>query len=236
MKKFIIVLFVILGVAVKDYAKIVTKISKNFEKKAVLTNDRSKLFILHILEEKKITLIDRKCTEITNKIIDTVRIYFISTIARNYINDSIASWFIDNQSVALPDSLVPRWTHLFGQETYIKRELRIVGNDILFFNVNSKSCPAVFWSDFLKLLIVAGVILIICFYLVFFVKEKDVAIGILATVLLFVFLLLVFIHKPLVTTFDIIFVPFLIIFPSLFTLFIKTKEKEEILEKHIRVC
>jgi hypothetical protein len=248
MKKLIIVLFVILGMTVKISAQIKTSKSSNFEKQAFLTNDKSKVYFLHIVEEKVFTSRLRKRTEETNKIIDTVRVYYVSIIARRFINDSLASLLIDkslildqntrmpiDQSVALPDSLVPRWTYLFGEDTYVKRELRIVGDDILFFNVGSKSSPAVNKPFFCSLFCVGVIVLIISLFIILRYKaEKSLVVIMLIAIFLF-FLFFSFTLQKYLSISDIFFAPLIIVVPSLFTLFIKTK-KEEILEKHILKC
>jgi len=237
MKKLIIILFVVLGITIKISAQIKTSKNSSFEKQAILTADKSKLFILHIVEEKIITSCLRKQTEQINRITDTVRIFSIIGNARNYINDSITflfASFTENQKATLPDSLVPRWTHLFGEETYIKRELRIVGDDILFFdNVGIKKTATSLFKDFWLYPCILSIFLLISSYVYFFEKKKTdlFELFFIHFLLLFLFLLGTI---SINTFFDIFLLCLIIEFPSFLVFLISKNKKEKQKQKNLK--
>jgi len=253
MKKLVIVLFVILGVAVKLSAQI--KNYNNFEKEVVLT--KSKLILLHKMEKQADTVIDIEKIHIENscgfKRTDTVRIYPIDSDAKNDINYSLACLLIERSlnidentrmpidpSVDIPDSLLPRWTHLFGEDVYLKRKLQIKCDTIKKVYDGTKPGPAASESDFFSFLTLAGLWFFFTLLQMFHSKSKKFTLWGSIVLFLMIFLLgilgLFDLQGHSKSFFDICFLPVVVTLPSFLTLLIPVKKKEGILEKHILKC
>ena len=226
MKRSLIILFIVLGTIVEANAFLSSKT------KAILTNDKSKVFVVYSTTEIVKTSIDGKKTiEDIRKTWDTIETYFVTDEAKKYITDTLVSKLFQGGShgtVSLPDSLLARFTHLFGEETYFSRELRIVDNGILFCFVGTeKHGPALFKRIGWILLLFYSA----CIYLFVYRIMKDNSKGLAKFTAFLLFLVTLFIGLFAwrllfnITYLDVIILSFFTNIPAFLLVFIKFKKK-----------
>lgn len=218
MKKSLMILLIVLGAIVKNYAE-VTK-----EEKVILAPDKSKIFVVKKTEIIMRTINGKRIEEDITRVYDTTETYSVIDEAEKYLNDSVASLLLTNGSVSLSDSLVPRWTHLFGEDKYISRKLRILYDVIYVSRGFPKYVPAVNRITFY-----CFIIMFLCGFIISFVLLRVGGVRDIVFILLIV-VLLVFIFcsceaRPN-TIFDIFFGPLASVFPSLLLAIFAFRKKE----------
>jgi hypothetical protein len=221
MKKIIIILLIALGAFVKIFAQV----SEKFEQKILLSPDKSTVSVINITEYKKYFVFNKKDSVITSIVHDTIAKYYVSTDALNYINDSLAYQVITSsyQLVNISDSLVPRFTHLFGKDKYVIRNLQVEdGNWICYRCVRSELRRAINY-DLLKVPCCLAVIMFL-FSIFFIVKIKIKFFSVIISTVLFFAIIMSYSQCPNFTIFDIFIFLAIVIVPILLTLFIKIKK------------
>lgn len=194
--------------------------------KVTLSSDKSEVSLVSITEETN-RLIPGKY--IVTTVYDTIDIYAVSAEAKKYITEELAISLLTNGMCILPDSLVPRWTQLFGKETYIERELEITNHSIVVKNTGTKFAPAKNKSLFYVLIFLSIPFVVLSF--IFMIKYQNKReIRWLRFVLCVLFVLFYSLPSSFSLTllfFDSLFYSIIIISPAFLVTFIKFPQKQE---------
>jgi len=199
MKKFVVILLIALSAMAKVFAT-------ETEQKVLLAPGKS---FMYVIGEHKID------------------VFNVKKSARRFIDDSIANILYQYETVELSnDSILSRWTHLFGFEVVLKRQLVIKGNNVyLYYHYPEGGYPEAISSGVTKLFFIFSLLLLVV-SLAMILGGTSVLIikKILLFFLLIVFpiiLLLGFIRSEYFTYFDCIILIIVLILPSFICSFIR---------------
>ncbi len=224
MKKIVFSFFLMLSTIITVFAQ-----TNTVHSKTVISSDTSKIWIIKITEKYSTILSNKKRIDNYCTIYDTTQIIFVSRGAKRYISDSIIKVLFNSSThiIQLIDSLVPRWTHILGKDKYVERKLEIVDDKIFFYISRSiykqgDSIKNIY--VYMKISIIVSILFIFfSFILKDTIRYARYAIGIL---FIYLFIVLISPLKDTFTIFDIIFLCFIVFFPSfLITLLFKSKIK-----------
>jgi hypothetical protein len=137
------------GFAKKPNKKITNEKPGKTKTEIYLAPDHSKISKLAITETHE----PGKCITIT----DTIQNYYPEGRAKIYVNQKLAETLVNEGGMTwLEDSLVPRWTHIFGQDQYIPRYLQITLDRVFYEERASEYRPTdkkILWTYLLRSLV-----------------------------------------------------------------------------------
>ena len=218
-KKFTLVMMLIVG--------IVTGLSA--QKKIVFSEDKSHASV--VIYTAVVTT-------------DTLKTYVVSDRAKYYVNEEVITRLLLNSDkvFALPDSLVPSWTHLFGKETYKTRQLELARyGDIIYSETGEYRTPPLMNRVMISLIIYCLILIISAYFLngfswilSFILSTSFITVS--SAIALLAISSFKDSHKGLIYlgNFDSLFLIFMLILPALYiTIFIKEKHKDA--KKHNQI-
>jgi len=200
MKKFFLFLLAILGMAVNSFSgNYVSYEIKNLgtnglqekvsTKTVFLSKDKSMVSVINITQEQ-ISKKGKNCSSLCIVItFDTIKTYFVPREIRKLVNDSNVITLLNTKVIQLPDSVFPRWTHIFGKDTVLRRNIKISNNQLILINKNDTVEPVH------KYLIKMILIILLIVLTLNFISLSDViesgwvllGIGITMSIILFLF-------------------------------------------------
>jgi hypothetical protein len=150
MKKiFLFLLLASLGVAISFILATTEKISYsdgNYKSKKtwiseVLSYDKTKIFVINVTEKREMKKSINFSILYSETKYDTIETYNIQKEARIFLNDSNIIGITDGGVINLKDSIIPRWTHIFGKDIAVKRNIKISDNHLYLTSKNELVNP-----------------------------------------------------------------------------------------------
>jgi hypothetical protein len=226
--KYLILLLLLIGST--------TFAANNTFSKTVLSFDKSKIWNIKITEKFETINNHKRCIKINTTYIDTLKTFNITIEAQKYINDSLSTIFSKVKYIHLSDSLVPRWTHMLGKETYIGKRLEIVDNTIYYYLTKPSFKPAVAGlSPILKALFISSIIFVFILYFLYSAIEVRNDIRKLMLIIFISFFAYFALSDSynLITLIDCVLLSAIVFIPSFLATFIffKKLEKSKIIDK-----
>jgi len=200
MKKFFLFLLVTLGVTVNVF-------SNNYEsfkmkplglnnlkvkvslKTVFLSKDKSTISVVQITQEQILKESKNSAVLYNTVRYDTIKNYFVSKEIRKFVNDSNVITLLNTKVIQLPDSVFPRWTHIFGKDTVLRRSIKISNNQLILIS-ESKVVNPVGRNLINKTLII---LLIVLIFNLFSLSEKLesewvlLGVGVMISTFMFIF-------------------------------------------------
>jgi len=228
MKKiFLFLLIVALGVA--SNVALATNSQSSWNAKiswrtVFLSSDKSVISVIKISEEKRMEKMKNYAIIYTTTRYDTIANYQVQKDAQEYISDSIAYIILDGETVhILPDSVLPRWTHIFGKDTVIKRNIKVNNGQVCLFIKNESASPKnvnILWIAIIITLILLIINLV-------FAADNMLESWFVLFIAIGVIIILVLIKDNItITWFDFIFLSSSFVLGTIISIIIKKRKKK----------
>ena len=228
-KSFYFLLIASLGVVINFISA--NNSSQKVWKSAALSSDKTKMFIIKVTEQKETQKGKGVSVLFTATKFDTIETCSVQKEARIFLNDSNVLKLLNTGVIHLPDSIVPRWTHVFGKDIAVKRNINIFNNH-LYLTIKNEFVDPIN-EDLIRITLI---ILLVVLAFNFIALFDDISTSwVLLWIGIFLSVMGIYfrdIHCPL---FDVIFICSSLVFPTIIFLIIRTRKKEKEVSHVIRV-
>ncbi len=198
--------------------------------KTVLSFDKSKIWNIKITEKFETINKHERCIKINTTYIDTLKTFYVTSEAQKYITDSLSAIFSNAKYIHLSDSLVPRWTHILGKETYVGKRLEIVDNTIYYYLTKPTLKPALAGIfPILKASFISLIVFLFILYFLYSVIEARKGIRKLMLIIFICFFAYFALSKSydLITLIDCVILSTIVFIPSFLATFLFFKKLEK---------
>lgn len=224
-KTFLFLLLASLGVAISfisatkssSYTEKISYHDGNYKSEkawvsVVLSSDKTKMFVINVNEQREIRKSINFSILYSATKYDTLETCHIQKEVQIFLNDSNVVALFNTGAIQLPDSVVPRQTHIFGKDMLIKRSVKIHNNHVYLTSKNEIVDPA--RKDLIKKVLIISLVLLILNF-IFMLNGMSSSSWFLLGIGIFLSMIIIFLRETNFPLFDAIFLSSSFIFTTI---------------------